>query len=95
MRVGNMKRLLFSLTHSTAPPRVFDGAAEKRSIFVGIASAMQWVFLGTVAGKELKEICLLEKAAASNHLVIQSGSGDSPEKPDRGQKRAMDDYSVF
>jgi superfamily I DNA/RNA helicase len=73
----------------------FDEPARQRLLFVGIARAMGWVYLSTVAGKEMKEIGLLEKAAASNHLVIQRGSANSPGKRSRGHTAGIDEYSVF
>jgi hypothetical protein len=73
----------------------FDGPAQQRLLFVGIARAMGWVYLSTVAGQEMKEIGLLEKAAANNHLLIQRGSADSPGGRALGHTAAMDEYSVF
>lgn len=46
---------------------------RRRMMFVGIARATQWVYLSTIKGMEIRELSLLEEAAAKKHLTMQDG----------------------
>ena len=68
----------------------FRGAQRRRILFVGIARAIQWVYLSSVQDEPFEEMSLFEAAASTGKLVIQRGEA-APPPPPGGQ----DDFSVL
>ncbi|MEW5764468.1 MAG: UvrD-helicase domain-containing protein [Acidobacteriota bacterium] len=69
----------------------FKGAQRRRILFVGIARAIQWVFLSSVKGEPFEEQTLFEAAARTGKLVIQQAGT----KASHTAAPCQDDYSVL
>lgn len=69
----------------------FRGAQRRRILFVGIARAIQWVYLSSVEGEPFEEMSLFQAAARAEKLVIQRGSGNRPDK----QAPGAEDFSLL
>jgi len=69
----------------------FRGAQRRRILFVGIARAIQWVYLSSVEGEPFEEMNLFQAAASTGKLVIQKGGAVPAPAP----KAGGDEYSVL
>jgi superfamily I DNA/RNA helicase len=69
----------------------FRGAQRRRILFVGIARAIQWVYLSAVDGEPFEEMSLFQAAAATGKLVIQKAGAACVPTPSVGG----DDFSVL
>jgi len=67
-----------------------DGERRKRLLFVGMARAMQWIYLSTDR-KTLREMAILEDAISNNHLVIQKSDGPQDVRLDKAAHVFDDD----
>jgi superfamily I DNA/RNA helicase len=70
----------------------FRGAQRRRILFVGIARAIQWVYLSAVDGEPFEEMSLFQAAASTGKLVIQKGGAAPAPKP---SVTGDDEFSVL
>jgi len=75
----------------------FEDDLRMRLIFVGIARAMQWVYLSTVENDKPREISILEKAEKDKYITFQRYSaGLSEQQRDYADEDTQeDDFSLL
>mgnify|MGYP000875317154 CR=1 FL=1 len=75
----------------------FDDDLRMRLIFVGIARAMQWVYLSTVEKDKPREMVLLENAEKNKYIIFQRSSvGVSGQQKDYNNEDTQeDDFSLL
>lgn len=73
----------------------FDDDLRRRLLFVGMARAMQWIYISTVENDKPRFFPLFEEAERNNNLTIQFSSAGSPGSRESHFEEEEDDSSLL
>lgn len=73
----------------------FDDDLRRRLLFVGMARAMQWIYISTVETDKPRFFSLFKEAEQNKHLTIQSSSARSPGSQGAHYEEDEEEFSLL